>query len=67
MYDDFLDIFENEDRYTGPYTWNGYVWYEVEVEYNGPFFGSNRRPEPRNNDCGCRRAERRNNDCGCGR
>lgn len=58
QYDNFLDIFEREERCTGPYTWNGYVWYDMEVTYNGPFFGS-RRPEPRN--CGCG-----NRNCGCG-
>lgn len=61
-YDDFLDIFEASERCTGPYTWNGYVWYDIEVEYSGPFFGSYRRPEPR----GCGNRRNGNGGCGCG-
>lgn len=36
-------------------SWKGYVWYEVEVNYDGPFYTPARRPEPRRGGC----------DCGC--
>lgn len=65
-YDDFTEIFASEERNVGPYTWNGYVWYDIEVEFSGPYFGGRTRSDNRTgNGCG-RNGGNNNGRCGCG-
>ncbi|MEG2777437.1 MAG: hypothetical protein RR915_09725 [Cellulosilyticaceae bacterium] len=59
---------EGRSGYNYPKYWNGYVWYEVEIEYRGPYFYPSyetREAEEREgscgrSNCGCNRG------CGCG-
>lgn len=56
-YDNASEAFSNGSN-VGPHTWNGYVWYDVEVEFSGPFYSSN--------NCGCNRGCSRGCSRGCG-